>query len=91
MPALLLTITGRVQGVGYRAFTAGEATRLGISGWVRNRADRSVAALVAGPQQALDSLLVRLNVGPPGSRVDKLEWRIAEVPDNSGFVTLPTL
>jgi acylphosphatase len=91
MPALLLTITGRVQGVGYRAFAAAEAARLGVTGWVRNRADRSVEAVVAGPQQALDSLVMRLNVGPPGSRVDMLEWRIAEVPDSSGFVTLPTV
>ena len=90
MPALHLTITGIVQGVGYRAFTAAEATRLGVSGWVRNRRDSSVEALVAAPQQALDSLLVRLNIGPPGSRVDKLEWRISDPPDNSGFLTLPT-
>lgn len=90
MPALHLTITGIVQGVGFRAFTAAEASRLGVSGWVRNRRDRSVEALISGPQPALDALIVRLHIGPTGSRVDKLEWRPAEVPDASGFVTLPT-
>lgn len=90
MPALHLTITGIVQGVGFRAFTAAEASRLGVSGWVRNRRDGSVEALVSGPQPTLDSLIVRLHVGPTGSRVDTLEWRPAEPPEHPGFTTLPT-
>ena len=46
-----LTITGRVQGVGYRAFVVHAAERHGLEGWVRNRKDGSVEAVVAGPAE----------------------------------------
>ena len=52
-PARLLRIRGLVQGVGYRNALLREATRLGLSGWVRNRSDGSVEALVAGHRRAL--------------------------------------
>lgn len=63
-----LVITGRVQGVGYRDWLVGEARALGLSGWVRNRADGSVEAVAAGG--AVDALVERAWRGPIMARVD---------------------
>lgn len=62
-------ITGRVQGVGFRAWTQDHARRLGLSGWVRNEPDGSVAALVSGPAEAVWALIERLHEGPPAAAV----------------------
>lgn len=65
-------VTGRVQGVAYRAWTEGEALLLGLSGWVRNRQNGSVEAELAGPESAVDTMLTRMRNGPPPARVDDL-------------------
>lgn len=62
-------IAGTVQGVGYRAWFASQARQLGLTGWVRNRRDLRVEALVAGPADAVASLVARAHDGPPGARV----------------------
>ncbi|MCA1493465.1 acylphosphatase [Ensifer sp. NBAIM29] len=67
--AALVRITGRVQGVCFRAWTRDEAQRLGLCGWVRNERDGSVTALIAGPVAAVDTMLRRLSEGPPGASV----------------------
>lgn len=67
-----LIIEGRVQGVGYRASFAALANSLGLSGWVRNRVDGSVEALVEGPDEALERLITWARQGPPAARVDQL-------------------
>ncbi|ODR88643.1 acylphosphatase [Sinorhizobium alkalisoli] len=67
--AALVRITGRVQGVCFRAWTHDEAQRLGLCGWVRNERDGSVTALIAGPVAAVDTMLRRLSEGPPGASV----------------------
>ncbi|MCC2977630.1 acylphosphatase [Sphingomonas sp. PL-96] len=64
-----LSITGRVQGVAYRAWMIDQAQSLGITGWVRNRADGSVEAVVAGPAEQVEALLTRVRHGPSGARV----------------------
>jgi acylphosphatase len=64
-----LTITGRVQGVAYRASAQDEGVRLGLVGLVRNRADGSVEALVEGSRQAVDEFVVWCRRGPPAARV----------------------
>ncbi|MFL6715877.1 MAG: acylphosphatase [Burkholderiaceae bacterium] len=67
--ALHLQITGRVQGVGYRAAFERQATRLGLSGWVRNRHDGSVEAVVDGDAGALAQIEAWARQGPPGAGV----------------------
>ncbi|GGC59375.1 acylphosphatase [Siccirubricoccus deserti] len=86
MNARHLRIEGRVQGVGYRAWMLREASRLGLSGWVRNRADGSVEALVAGPEPAVQALLTACRRGPVLARVDRIEESFAEdLPEGDGF------
>lgn len=77
--ALQVWITGRVQGVGFRVWTRDEALRLGLTGWVRNEEDGSVAALIAGPESAISTMIERLKRGPPGSSVSSVETEPAEL------------
>lgn len=67
-----LTVTGRVQGVAYRAWTVGTAADLGLAGWVRNRRDGSVEITARGEPAALDALAERCRRGPPLARVDSV-------------------
>jgi acylphosphatase len=68
-------VSGRVQGVGYRWRTVEEATRLALTGWVRNLPDGRVEILAEGRQSELESLLRWARSGPPASRVDDLQFR----------------
>jgi len=65
-------VTGRVQGVSYRAATASEARRLGVVGWVRNRADGSVELEVEGADERVAALLAWCEHGPPSARVTRV-------------------
>ncbi|MBV8756912.1 MAG: acylphosphatase [Deltaproteobacteria bacterium] len=65
-------ISGRVQGVGYRAATATEARRLGIFGWVTNRSDGGVEIEAEGPPDKVDALLGWCEYGPPAAQVTKV-------------------
>jgi acylphosphatase len=62
-------ITGRVQGVAYRAWTERTALGLGLDGWVRNRRDGAVEALFSGPPGRVDDMLRRCRQGPPAANV----------------------
>ena len=76
MPAnrsILVRITGRVQGVGFRDWTERKATELGLSGWVRNLATREVEALFCGPAEAVDAMLAACRRGPQLARVDDVK------------------
>ncbi len=86
---LRLVIHGRVQGVGYRESMREAAGRLGISGWVRNRLDGTVEAVVCGASTDVESLLDWSRRGPPAARVDRVEQHPAEG-EFSGFERRPS-
>ncbi|MDR1278716.1 MAG: acylphosphatase, partial [Treponema sp.] len=67
-------VSGRVQGVGFRYSCYHEARRLGLSGWVRNRADGAVEVWAEGSRENIDLLLSWLRQGPPGARVDQVQY-----------------
>ena len=67
--AVKVTVTGVVQGVGFRDWTRREAQKLGLTGWVRNETDGSVAALLVGKASAVATMLERLYQGPSHSHV----------------------
>jgi acylphosphatase len=91
-----VSIRGRVQGVGYRAFVEREALAAGLEGWVRNRPDGSVEAVFAGPASIVDKLIASSRRGPYAARVDALDERPADAaelrPRRPGerFSVLPT-
>lgn len=74
-----VTVHGRVQGVGFRAFTASAASRHGLTGWVRNRIQGTVEAVAEGPRGQLELFLRDLRTGPGPSHVEDLqiEWLAA--------------
>ncbi|GLI28242.1 acylphosphatase [Agromyces rhizosphaerae] len=78
MTRLRITVTGMVQGVGYRWWTRAEAQRLGVSGWVKNRLDGRVEAEAEGDEQAVAALVDWMRGGPPSATVTAIET--AEVP-----------
>jgi len=73
-----LKISGRVQGVGFRYAMSEEAARLGVTGWVRNRRDGTVEAVLDGAPDAVDAILAWARRGPRGARVTEVE--VAETP-----------
>jgi acylphosphatase len=91
--ALRLEIRGRVQGVGYRWAMVEQARRLGLRGWVRNRRDGSVEALVAGEADAVDRILRWAWQGPPAASVTAVETSAAAGAGGAieGFEPWPTV
>ena len=88
-----LRIEGRVQGVGYRATLAAAAESAGISGWVRNRRDGSVEAVVQGSPDAIEAILAWARRGPPAARVVRVGMQPAQGELDRhylGFEQLPT-
>jgi acylphosphatase len=73
-----LVIRGRVQGVWFRESMRIEAQRLGVAGWVRNRPDGTVEAVVAGPAEALDALIAWARRGPEAAEVQRVEVEEAD-------------
>jgi acylphosphatase len=91
-----VVIMGRVQRVGYRAWTEHMALQRGLEGWVRNRADGTVEALFAGPATVVEGMLEACRRGPPGAQVDALDQREGSLDDvalrrrGEMFSVLPT-
>jgi acylphosphatase len=91
-----VTIRGRVQGVGFRAWVEYEATARNLGGWVRNRRDGSVEALFAGPADVVADMIVLCRRGPTSARVEAVAEETAN-PDalnlrrKERFALLPTL
>jgi len=67
-----LIIHGRVQGVGFRESMRWEAERLGVAGWVRNRRDGTVEAVVAGSADAVTEIVQWAHRGPPAAQVTQV-------------------
>ncbi len=88
--AMRVVIEGRVQGVWFRGWAAGEAARLKIRGWIRNRLDGSVEAVFAGGAADVDAIIMACRRGPPGARVESVREYPAEPPEGEGFRHLPT-
>lgn len=86
-----LTITGRVQGVGYRDWLVDTGQQLGLAGWVRNRIDGSVEALIVGEDAAVGAMIDACRRGPSLARVDEIDVDPVDLdilPE--GFRRLPT-
>jgi acylphosphatase len=73
-----LMITGRVQGVGFRAFVEDEAQRRNLRGWVRNRRDGAVEAVLAGPVDAVSAVIEACRRGPSSAQVKAVDVQEAE-------------
>lgn len=84
-----LHIHGRVQGVGFRAALFAQAQRLGVRGWVRNRRDGSVQAVLAGTDDAVQRVLEWARHGPPAAVVERIEVQPA-AGEYTGFEQRPT-
>ena len=80
-----------MQGVGFRVFVERTAVALGLDGWVRNRRDGGVEAVVSGTPAAVEQMIERCHVGPPASRVDRVEVLAEDKAVASGFVVRPTV
>ncbi|ATE59077.1 acylphosphatase [Thauera sinica] len=85
-----LAIHGRVQGVGYRAGARAEAIRLDLRGWVRNRLDGSVEALVIGAPGAIEAFVAWAHEGPPRAQVTRIDVTPADAEPAAGFEQRPT-
>ena len=85
-----LLVTGRVQGVCFRDWTAELAETLKLDGWVRNRRDGSVEALISGSADAVARMVGSCHQGPPAARVAKVEIIQEGGAAPSGFAILPT-
>ena len=86
-----LTLRGRVQGVCFRAWTVEVAGNLGLSGWVRNRANGDVEVVVQGDRKAVERFVALAREGPPAARVDEVEVLDQAVSDLAGFRQRPTI
>jgi acylphosphatase len=87
--ATRVLLRGRVQGVGFRDWLVRQANKAALDGWVRNRPDGSVEALLAGPPDAVAAVLSACRRGPPLARVDEVIEQLADAPAEPGFRRLP--
>ncbi|MDQ1175573.1 MULTISPECIES: acylphosphatase [unclassified Microbacterium] len=85
MRTVTMTVSGRVQGVGFRYTMQAEAQRLGVDGWVRNRLDGSVEAFLAGDPDAVEGVIAWAHDGPAGARVDDVDVVEGTGESASGF------
>jgi len=83
--AVQLQVSGRVQGVSFRWYAAREATRLGVTGWVRNEPDGSVLAHAEGADEAVVAFVAWCREGPPAARVETVDLSETEPSGATSF------
>ncbi len=88
--AVHLTITGRVQGVGFCDFVERQAKAMSLTGWVRNRRDGSVETVLVGQSSAVDTVVAACRRGPPSAGVKDVKLGDYTGPLPDGFTVLPT-
>jgi acylphosphatase len=89
--ALRVHVHGFVQGVGFRDFLVMAAEQQKLDGWVRNRSDGSVEALVCGPTKAVEIFVTNATKGPQGAKVSAVDLHNSEPPAEKGFIRRPSL
>ncbi|MEV7828012.1 acylphosphatase [Microbacterium enclense] len=85
MRTVTITVHGRVQGVGFRYALHAAAQRAGARGWVRNRRDGTVEALIAGDATTVDAVIAWAHDGPPSARVDRVDAADSDETAPEGF------
>lgn len=86
--AVHLTVSGLVQGVGFRAWTVRQARLFGVAGWVRNTVSGEVESVAQGNKKSLDAFVEALRKGPPYSRVERLTVTHIDITDIEGFTVV---
>ena len=86
-----LRISGNVQGVGFRAWSIGEATRLKLDGWVRNRSDGTVEMMISGSDRTVQDMLGACTQGPEGATVTNIDIHNEKEAPPPGFSGKPTI
>lgn len=89
--AVRLVISGRVQGVWFRGWTVGQARDLHLDGWVRNRADGTVEALLVGEEKSVDEMIHHCHQGPDLAHVTDIKTSTAQGITPKGFFQKPTV
>lgn len=89
--SLKVHVHGFVQGVGFRDFLANSAAAQKLDGWVRNRADGTVEALVSGPTKNVEIFVGHATNGPPGAKITAVDLHNSEPPKEKGFNRRPSL
>jgi acylphosphatase len=89
--AVRVLISGRVQGVWFRGWTIETASARGVRGWVRNRRDGRVEALLIGSRAAVEAVIADCRHGPPAARVESVETADAADDGSPGFRQMPTV
>ena len=89
--SLRVHVHGFVQGVGFRDFLVMAAQQHRLDGWVRNRSDGSVEALVSGPTKAVEAFVGNATKGPRGARVTAVDLHNSEPPAETGFIRRPSV
>jgi acylphosphatase len=90
MRCVRVVVRGRVQGVGFRAWTEDQAIRLKLAGWVRNRRDGTVEAVLGGEDAAVADMIAALREGPRLAYVSSVEIEESNEAPGAGFTALPT-
>ena len=89
--SLRVHVHGFLQGIGFRDFLTTVAQHQKLDGWVRNRSDGSVEALVSGPTKAVETFVSFATTGPAGAKVSAVDLHNSEPPAEKGFIRIPSV